>query len=80
MKLEEVQRDAKAVREAIEALPDIIDDFCKASKVSPTRLGYLSVGNPNFSREARVRGRAKANTIRKVLKWIEEWKPEGDGT
>lgn len=73
--IREVQDDARTIRECIDAVPGVVTEFCEVSGVSPTKLGYDAVGNPNLMRHLRERKTQKLPTIKKVLRYIESWAP-----
>lgn len=71
--IDEVRADAKTIRECIDAAPDVVAEFCTVSGISPTRLGYEAVGNPNLMRHLKERRPQKLPTIQKVMRYIENW-------
>lgn len=68
----EVKADVRAIIECIDAIPAVVDEFIAVSGWSATKLGYHAVGNPNIVRQLRERGKSQTDTVKKVLKFIEQ--------
>lgn len=69
----DVKADARAIIDCIDAVPAVVEEFCRVSGLSQTRLGYLAIGNPTIVRRLRDRGKSQTDTVKKVLTFIENW-------
>ena len=68
----EVKADVQAIIDCIDAIPSVVQEYCLASGLSATKLGYGAVGNPNIVRQLRLKGKSQTDTVKKVLKYIME--------
>ncbi len=52
-------------------LLNLIDDYLRQTKTSPTRFGRDVVGDPNFVLNLRDGRRPRQRTVRRVMRFIE---------
>jgi hypothetical protein len=71
--LEDVRADARALREALLQLPDLIADFRKITGISAAKLGYSAVGYPSIVLKIKRGSNVRTDTLVKLLDYMEKF-------